>query len=216
MPLTASKARRRGSPAGDKAATDEDLLRRYRQSEDPAAFEELVHRYEAELYGYLHRYLGNAAMAEDTFQATFLQLHLKCGQFDEDRKVRPWLYTIATHQAIDAQRRNRRHRAVSLDRAGGDDGTGSLLEFSPSDDPDPADELALGETCQAAREAVAALPEPLRVAVHLIYYQGLKYREAADVLSIPVGTVKSRLHTAIRRLAAVIRAENDGDVNDSP
>ena len=76
----------------------------------------LVHRYERELYSYLRRYLGDAAMAEDAFQGTFLQIHLKCGQFEPGRKFRPWLYTIATNQAIDAQRRNKRHRMVSLDR----------------------------------------------------------------------------------------------------
>ena len=57
--------------------SDEQLLACYCAHEDPKAFEELVHRYERELFSYLHRYLGDAALAEDTFQATFLQLHLK-------------------------------------------------------------------------------------------------------------------------------------------
>ena len=81
-------------------------------------FAELVRRYERELYSYLRRYLGDAEMAEDAFQAAFLQVHLKCQQFEAGRSVRPWLYTIATNQAIDAQRRSRRHRMVSLDRSG--------------------------------------------------------------------------------------------------
>src|SRR4051812_4797069 len=98
--------------AGGKAAphwtemSDEQLLVAYRSQGEAAAFETLVHRYERELYSYLFRYLGDAAMAEDAFQATFLQVHLKRDQFEEGRKVRPWLYTIATHQSIDAQRRN--------------------------------------------------------------------------------------------------------------
>src|ERR1051325_3619214 len=96
--------------------TDEELLVRYRDTADRDAFAELVHRYERELFSYLRRYLGDANMAEDAFQATFLQVHLKAHQFEEGRKVRPWLYTIATNQAIDAQRRNKRHRSVSLDR----------------------------------------------------------------------------------------------------
>ena len=116
-------------PCGER--TDEDLLLAYRNHGDRQAFEELVHRYETELYSYLRNYLGHAQMAEDAFQATFLQVHLKCGQFDPGRRVRPWLYTVATHQAIDAQRRNRRHRMVSLDRHRGadldDDGTGGSL-----------------------------------------------------------------------------------------
>src|SRR5271168_1722475 len=96
--------------------TDEQLLAEYRQQGDRQAFAQLVHRYERELFSYLRRYLGDAEMAEDAFQATFLQVHRKCDQFEEGRRFRPWLYTIATNQAIDAQRRNKRHRNLSLDR----------------------------------------------------------------------------------------------------
>ena len=95
--------------------TDENLLLAYRDSQRRDLFEELVRRYERELFSYLRRYVGDADLAADVFQATFLQLHLKCSQFQEGRRLRPWLYTIATNQAIDAQRRNRRHRMVSLD-----------------------------------------------------------------------------------------------------
>src|SRR5215510_3496348 len=114
------------------AKSDEELLLEHRLRRTREAFEELVHRYERELYSYLRRYLSDATLAEDVFQATFLQLHLKADQFEEGRKVRPWLYTIATNQAIDAQRRNRRHKMVSLDRrsradAARDD-VGSLVE----------------------------------------------------------------------------------------
>jgi RNA polymerase sigma-70 factor, ECF subfamily len=163
----------------------------------------LVHRYERELYSYLRRYLIDAAMAEDAFQATFLQVHLKCGQFEEGRKFRPWLYTVATNQAIDAQRRNRRHRLASLDRRGNlaDGGeTGSLADALVSREPDADSNLLRQEQKQWARGAVRRLPETLRKVVLLVCYQGLKYREAAEVLGIPVGTVKSRLHSAVEKL----------------
>src|SRR5262249_62113741 len=104
------------------------------------AFSELVHRYERELYSYLRRYLGDATMAEDAFQATFLQVHLKCDQFEEGRKFRPWLYTIATNQAIDAQRRNKRHRSISLDRNTKSETTGdvgTLMDLFVSREPPP-------------------------------------------------------------------------------
>jgi RNA polymerase sigma-70 factor (ECF subfamily) len=208
MKLGFRKQARRDAPA-DRPATDEELLRHYRRRGDRAAFAELVRRYETELYTYLHRYLGDGTLAEDAFQATFLQVHLKCHQYDESRKVRPWLFAIATNQAIDAQRRNKRHRLVSLDqrnRQGGED-TGALGDLSASPHPGPEEQLELSESRQAARTALEALPESLRTAVHLIYYQGLKYREAAVVLDIPVGTVKSRLHTAIRKLGESLGAE---------
>ena len=194
-----------GSPAFPSSEwTDEELLLAYRSRGERLAFEELVRRYEGELYSYLRHYLGDAEMAEDAFQATFLQVHLKCQQFEPGRKVRPWLYTVATNQAIDAQRRNRRHRMVSLDRRSGHEGqdyeTAALVELLDGREPDPGDLSESAEDGESVRRAVEQLPEPLRRVVILVYYQGLKYREAAQVLSIPVGTVKSRLHAAIGKL----------------
>jgi RNA polymerase sigma-70 factor (ECF subfamily) len=183
--------------------SDEELLSTYRDRADRLAFEELVHRYERELYSYLRRYLGDAALAEDTFQAAFLQVHLKCDQFDEGRKFRPWLYTVATNQAIDAQRRNKRHKSVSLDRntrQHENDELGSLLNLLESKEPNPEEQVESAQQSEWIRSAVDELPEGLRDAVNLVYYQGLKYREAADILNIPVGTVKSRLHSAILKL----------------
>ena len=129
------------------ALSDEELLLGYRETGDAKLFSELVHRYERELYSYLRRYLGDAEMAEDAFQAAFLQLHLKCQQYEEGRAFRPWLYTIATNQAIDAQRRSRRHRMVSLDRAGPADGedVGKLLDLLTSKEITPTAQLSADE-----------------------------------------------------------------------
>lgn len=196
--------------------SDEALLVRYRDGGEKAAFDELVHRYERELYSYLRRYLDDATLAEDVFQQTFLQVHLKSDQFEADRKLRPWLYTIATNQAIDAQRRNKRHRMVSLDRRnrhGQDDDVGALLDLLVNSEVGPVAELEGAERRTWVREAVNELPDTLRSAVTLIYYQGLKYREAADVLKVPVGTVKSRLHTAILRLNEMwMRSQPSGEM----
>lgn len=184
------------------AQTDEQLIESYRQSGDSAVFTSLVSRYQRELYNYLRRFLGDAALAEDVFQATFLQVHLKNSAFESGRKFRPWLYTIATNQAIDAQRRNRRHRRLSLNqsRHQSSDSTASLIDLVVGDSADPALAAESGEQSDWVRGEVEALPEPLRNAVNLVYFKGMKYRDAAKVMSIPVGTVKSRLHAAIQRL----------------
>jgi RNA polymerase sigma-70 factor (ECF subfamily) len=162
----------------------------------------LVKRYERELYNYLRRFLNNQVLAEDAFQATFMQVHLKSHLFDSDRKVRPWLYTVATNQAIDIQRRNRRHRLVSLDRPNRveNDELGSLMDVLSGREGEPGTGLEQTERKEWVRSAVAALPEQLRSAVKLVYFRGMKYREAADELAVPVGTVKSRLHAAVKRL----------------
>ncbi len=184
--------------------TDEELLLGYRSEGDRDLFDELVHRYERELFGYLRHYLGDADMAEDVFQQTFLQVHLKCEKFEPGRKVRPWLYAVATNQAIDMQRRNRRHRMVSLDRrtaGNSDDDQGALIELLDAPDPGPDSEAESAEQRDQVRLAIENLPEQAKQVVILVYFQGLKYREAADVLSVPVGTVKSRLHAAIHKLS---------------
>jgi RNA polymerase sigma-70 factor, ECF subfamily len=201
---TMEQTRPRGAKATALAAwSDEKLLFSYRDSGDRRAFEELVGRYEHELFGYLKHYLSNAEMAEDVFQQTFLQVHLKCKQFESGRKVRPWLYAVATNQAIDCQRRNRRHRMASLDRQLGpasQDDQGALLKLLDSTEPDPAEQSESAEQYIEVRRALEELPEQTRHVVMLVYYQGLKYREAAEILAIPVGTVKSRLHAAIQKL----------------
>lgn len=174
-----------------------------RKTGDRGCFAELVQRYELELYNYLRRYLGDAQMAEDVFQATFLLVHLKCQQFEVGRRFRPWLYAIATNAAIDARRRSKRHRAISLDRGGvheSEQETGKLGDLLVSRDPDPAARLGSCEDGEWVRQSLNELSEQMRSVVHLVYFQGMKYREAAEVLKVPVGTVKSRLNSAVQKL----------------
>jgi RNA polymerase sigma-70 factor (ECF subfamily) len=183
---------------------DEELMEEYVRTGSPSAFEELVRRYERDLYGYLRGQLGDAQLAEDAFQATFLQVHLKCHQFQADRRFRPWLYAIATHKATDLQRRNRRHKAVSLSDVGRGAGLneeaqslGDLLEAS---DAAPTKPLELAEDRQKTRSAVDRIPARFRQPLDLVAFRGLRYREAADAMGIPLGTFKSRMNKALRIL----------------
>ena len=179
------------------------------QAGDTAAFSALVRRYERELYGYLRRYVGDDSLAEDVFQNAFLQVYLKAGQYEAGRRVRPWLYTIATHQAVDALRRHGRHQAVSLELAREttpDGEADSLAANLEGRDPGPFESASDREQAERVRAAVARLPDFLRQALLLAYYQGLKYREVAEALDIPVGTVKSRLHAALVKLHELMAA----------
>jgi RNA polymerase sigma-70 factor, ECF subfamily len=182
--------------------SDEQLLALFRQGRRET-FAVLVRRYEGELYGYLRRYLGDSDLAEDVFQNTFLQVFTKIDQYEAGRPVRPWLYTIATHQAIDALRRQGRHQAVSLDQereelAGAD--VPQLLGLLESREAGPVEQLHAEERRLLVRASVDRLPDFLRQVVVLAYYQGLKYKDVAEIMDIPVGTVKSRLHAALCRL----------------
>lgn len=182
--------------------SDEALLAAYRQTGDRQFFAELVRRYERELYSYLRRYLGDAEQAEDVFQTTCLMVHLKCDQFEPGRRFRPWLYAVATNAAIDAQRREKRHRAVSLERARKDARQEEvrLTDMLVSGAPDPVAEACRLESGAWVQEALDGLSGQMRDVLQLVYFQGLKYREAAEALDVPVGTVKSRLNAAVNKL----------------
>ena len=181
---------------------DEDLLSRFRKGEREV-FGTLVRRYQRELYGYLRRYLGDPHLADDVFQTTFVQVFSKAAQYEPGRPVRPWLYAIATNQAIDALRRRGRRADRGADAACAPDEDGEvrpLFELLPAADAGPPDHADRAEQRTLVRAAVDRLPELLRQVVLLAYFQGLKYKEVADVLDIPVGTVKSRLHAALAKL----------------
>jgi RNA polymerase sigma-70 factor, ECF subfamily len=196
--------------------SDEALLSRYRDHGRTEDFDALIHRYQNELYRYLARYLGDRSLAEDVFQNTFLQIHLKRGMYEEGRPVRPWIYSIATHQAVDALRKQGRHPTISLDQNvhsnAGESDAGRLVDLLTSDESGPLAELQGEERKEWVRDSVARLPDALRQTLLLAYNEDLKYREIAEILKIPVGTVKSRLHAALARLQQMARASNrDGN-----
>lgn len=180
---------------------------RYREwgrSEDLTA---LIRRYERELYRYLVRYLGDRTLADDVFQNTFLQVHLKRGLYEDGRPVKPWLYAIATHQAVDALRKAGRRPTVSLDQRidQGDSDPGALVDLLTSDVPGPLSQMQAEERREWVKKSIARLPDTLRQTLILAYYQDLKYREIAEIQRIPVGTVKSRLHAALAKLGEMAR-----------
>lgn len=197
---------REAPPPGEERAecSDEDLLMAYREHGDREAFGALVHRYERGLFCHLRRYLGDEEAAEDVFQQTFLQVHLKCDKFDPGRRFRPWLYAVATNQAIDYQRQNRRHdKMLSLDWSNveGNGNASPLKALAERGEQDPVEVSRVHEIQMQVQDALAELENPLqRDLVKAVYFRGRKYREAANDFNIPEGTVKSRLHTALKKL----------------
>ncbi len=198
------------SATSTELQSDEELLRAFAVDGDRGSFEALVDRYKGEIYNYLRRYLGDDAMAEDAFQTTFVRVFQKSEQFDISRKFRPWLYGIATYQAIDLKRRNKRRSFQSLDiQTTGSDSRESTQAANIADyrqsTVDPLEQAELRSRMEAAIEEVG---EPGRSALELVYLQGLPYRDAAEILDVPVGTVKSRVHAAIRKLTGIWQRNN--------
>ena len=186
--------------------TDEELFLEYRCTGIREAFEEIVHRYERELYNYLYRYLGNSANAEDIFQKTFLTVLEECDKFEADREFRPWLYRIATNKAIDHLRKAKRFPVISMNAPlDSDSNTYSIAEVTAGNEPEPFEDPIDKEIALKVREAVDLLPEQLRQAVYMVYFQGLTYREAADAVGIHYSTVSLRLNHAMRKLNFLLK-----------
>lgn len=193
---------RKTTTPADPAAepSDEDLFRRFRDGGDDRAFELLVYRYERPLFSHLRRLLHSDHLAEEVFQATFLRVHVKRDSFDTGRRFQPWLYTVATRQAIDAMRRERRHARRQPAAASPFLPTDGTIDDVPASGRTPAEQAGDYEERQRVRAAVGRLSAVQRRAVQLVYEQGLAYREAAGMLGVPIGTLKSRLHAAIASL----------------
>jgi RNA polymerase sigma-70 factor (ECF subfamily) len=205
MPALLERAqKRKGVPAKlGEVLSDEDLLRQAVDFKQDGAFAELVGRYEGEMRGYLTRLLHDPHRAEEVLQTTFLRVFEHAHEFEHDRPLRPWIYSIATHLAVDALRETTRRHEVSLDQTRGParpDGAG-LTELLAATVPTPPEELEARELHDWAHRAVHNLPEHLRVVVCLVYFQGLRFREAAALLGLPEGTIKSRVHAALLKLA---------------
>ncbi|NNM84472.1 MAG: sigma-70 family RNA polymerase sigma factor [Phycisphaerales bacterium] len=178
-------------------ATDEQLLAAYLKG-DESALSELVSRYQQELFSFLQRFVNDAAVADDLFQETFVQVFRHAASFDLKRKFRPWLFTIAANRARDYLRLTMRQPTVSLDGGGSSDGEGgTLADRLKSDEPTPLDNAQLGEDARRVREVIDRLSPIYREVLLLSYFNRFAYQEIAEMLHLPIGTVKSRLHGAL-------------------
>jgi RNA polymerase sigma-70 factor (ECF subfamily) len=178
------------------APTDEALVRQAQRG-DRDAFDELVRRHRDRVYAVVLRLTRNADDAEDALQETFISAYRGLGGFSSRARVSTWLYRIATNRALDVI--NRRKASTSLDadeapqvQASGDDYERAALR-------------------RALEQAIARLPEEFRVAVVLSDVAGLTPTEAAEVLDVPVGTMKSRVFRARAQLATMLREPTNLD-----
>jgi RNA polymerase sigma-70 factor, ECF subfamily len=158
---------------------------------------------------YLVGYLGNKHDAEDVFQETWIKIHTKFRTFECGRRFRPWMYRIATNTALDHLRKKNRHKIVSLDKikvihskGDNEDYVESAYDHTLEASYEEIDSIETDEIRDNLMESLNTLPVNLRQIVELVYLQKLKYLEAANILRIPEGTLKSRLHTALKHLRA--------------
>lgn len=188
--------------SGLEKLTDAELLDRYATGEEDA-FREIVNRYKNGIYGFLRHFINRQDLVEDIFQETFLQLFTSRESFDTTRPLRPWLFTIAANKAKDALRKWQRTAAIPIGTMADSEDLSfeEVLNTLTSNETMPYEELQRDETALRVGKIIANMPENLREILHLAYFNRFSYKQMAEILSIPIGTVKSRLHTAVGRFA---------------
>lgn len=159
------------------------------QSGDRNAFNELVHMHAQGVRNVIYRMCGDAQIAEDAAQETFIQAWLHISSYRPQSSLRSWLYRIAVNAATDMLRKEKRILP-------------NALEDLPLQDPSLGPEALFFQqerTAQVQR-AIFTLPDASRVVLVMREYEGMSYQEIADTLNIPVGTVMSRLNYARKTL----------------
>ncbi len=196
-------------------STDEQLVEECLAG-DTRAFRALIERYHDALMRFLIRLTGQRQLAEDVFQETFLQVHQSLAGFDRERRFKPWLFTIAANKGRDALRKLGRRPTVSLSAParGGAGGRGTDADDAPSfvdlmaiDVPAASTRIEQAEQSAMVQRALDTLSPRLKETLLLAYFQKLSYAQLSDLLGIPLGTVKSRIHAAVASFAQAWQQE---------
>lgn len=180
--------------------SDEQLIWRVQQEDDSAAFGELARRWEIPVRRLCERMTGDAHKARDLAQDAFARIFVRRMEFEPDGKFSTFLWRVALNLCYDELRRRQRRAEFSLDELVEDENVALPLE-----EASPAVRLEAQERGQTVRAALQRLPEYYRAVVVLRHYEGLKFREIAEVLGIPEGTVKSRMAEALDHLAVLLK-----------
>lgn len=158
-------------------------------------------------YNFAYQLAGNDADARDLVQEAAVRAYENMARYDAARPFDTWMLTILRNIFLDWGRRARLRAADSLDAGPG--GDAAFAELLSGPDLDPAAEAVRGETAADVQRALSALPVHYRAAVVLSDMEGCRYDDIAEVLDVPVGTVRSRIHMG-RRLLRKILSESRG------
>jgi RNA polymerase sigma-70 factor, ECF subfamily len=180
--------------------SDEQLMWRTAMQDDEAAFTRLVNRWQSPIYRLCIRMIGDPHRAEDLSQETFSRVFSQRKAYQPGRRFTTWLWRIALNACYDELRRRQRRNELSSDPT---DELASPALVAP--EPSPDRNAARAEEGRLVRRALDALPESYRVVLVLHHYQDMKFREIAEVLGIPEGTVKSRMAEALSQLSQQLK-----------
>jgi RNA polymerase sigma-70 factor (ECF subfamily) len=189
----------------EETLSDHALIEATKRGETDA-YEEIVRRYKNAIVNYLYRFLNDYEEAVDLAQETFVRVYFAIDRYHTGFAFSTYIYRIATNLAISELRKRKRRRMLSLTglfQADGDE----AVEFQPRDERRLQDaELVDDERSKTIARAIAALPEKYRVAVVLRDVQGRSYEEIAEIMSLGLGTTKSRINRGRALLKEKLRS----------
>ena len=187
--------------------TDEELVEACLAGEE-SAFDVLLGRWEKRIRGAIYRLVGSDEEARDLCQEAFLKAYKSLRSFKQEARFSSWLYQIALNLCRDRMRRRRGKTMVSLDEL--EEGGAAM----PVAGPTALDLLQERDTSRLVAQAIEALPDEQREVIILKEYQGLTFLEIAQVLDVPISTVKTRLYRGLDQLRA--RLEREGFRGTAP
>lgn len=194
--------------------SDEALMLAYKDG-DIEAFEKLVKRHERGLFNFVLRSVGRQEIAEELVQEVFVRIVKSASSYQQTAKFTTWAYTIARNICIDRARKTKNRTEYSLNATvGGEEGTQTHQDRLVEEGHSASVELEKKVFLQRLQEALQELPEEQREVFVMREVSGLKFREIADVLEVPVPTVKSRMRYALEALRGHLSAYRGTSFDD--
>ena len=170
------------------------------QNGDAGAFNELAERWQGTIHRFVYGFFGNSDDAGEITQKTLIRVYRKVGDLEDPDRFSSWVYRIAKNLCLDELKRAGRRRSVSLN------GEEELIADSAS--RTPAGKLENRELGEIIQDALILLPDDQRIVIVLKEFEGMKFREIADILEEPENTIKTRMYTGLRSLRKTLTKWN--------
>ncbi len=191
---------------GDYEQLGENVLIERCKSGDTAAFDEIVRRFEKRVFNYALRVTGNYNDACDVAQEAFIRAFHSIQTFRGDAKFATWIYRIVTNVYLDERKKHKSHPTISLDDTIELEENSVTRQIEDST-PSPDEILQTKERMRVLQRVINALPDYQRIIITLYHVEHRSYEEIAEILDLPIGTVKSRLNRARLAIAEMLESE---------
>jgi len=178
--------------------TDEVLIKQFLSGYE-RAFDKLIRRWQEPIYNFCLRYLGADDSAKDVLQMTFMRVYQKLSTLEDYSKFTTWIYQISKNLCFDELKKKKYDYLSDIEHE-----NKTKTESLMTEEPNPSQISEQKELVQVLKSAVQSLPEDQRLIIILKTYHELKFREIAEIIKIPVSTVKARMYNGLKALRPIL------------